>query len=109
MGRGKPRSLPAPFLTCEPVLTETYFLASPLPGGPLRFFELLHSGMLEVDFSVLAERETLWKLIRKYEDLPMSLIRGESGLRSYDRGYATTTAESAAFEWPVPLNPRERY
>ena len=69
----KSRSLPAPFLTCEPVLTETYFLASPLPGGTLRFFEFLHSGMLEVDFSVIAEREALWKLIHKYEDLPMSL------------------------------------
>jgi predicted nucleic acid-binding protein len=67
------RTLPAPFLTCEPVLTEAYFLVSPLPGGPLRFFEFLHSGMLAADFSVIAEREALWKLIHKYEDLPMSL------------------------------------
>jgi predicted nucleic acid-binding protein len=29
--------------------------------------------MLATDLSVLAEREALWKLIRKYEDLPMSL------------------------------------
>jgi len=69
----KSRTLPAPFLTCEPVLTETYFLVSTLPGGALRFFQLLQSGMLEVDFSVIAEREPLGKLIRKYEDLPMSL------------------------------------
>lgn len=67
------RTLPAPLLTCEPVLTETYFLLSPLPGGALRFFEFLNSGMLEIDFAVIAEREALWKLIHKYEDLPMSL------------------------------------
>ncbi len=65
--------LPAPFSTCEPVLAETFFLLARLPGGERRFFELLGSGLLEVGFSVLSEREELWKLIRKYEDLPMSL------------------------------------
>jgi len=65
--------LPAPFLTCEPVLAETFFLVSRQPGGARRFFDLLGSGLLEVDFSLMAEREALWKLIRKYEDLPMSL------------------------------------
>ena len=69
----KSRILPAPFLTCEPVLSETYFLLSPLPGGALRFFEFLNSGMLEIGVSVITEREALWKLIHKYEDLPMSL------------------------------------
>jgi predicted nucleic acid-binding protein len=65
--------LPSPFLTCEPVLAETFFLVSGQPGGPSRFFELLRSGLLEIDFSVIDEREALWKLIHKYEDLPMSL------------------------------------
>jgi predicted nucleic acid-binding protein len=65
--------LPAPFLTCEPVLAETFFLVSRQPGGSRRFFELLGSGLLEVEFSVIDEREALWKLIHKYEDLPMSL------------------------------------
>ena len=67
------RALRAPIRTCEPVLTETYFLLAPLPGGPLRFFEFLNSGMLDIDLLVLQEREALWKLIHKYEDLPMSL------------------------------------
>jgi predicted nucleic acid-binding protein len=65
--------LPAPFLTCEPVLAETFFLVCRQPEGPRRFFELLDSGLLEVEFSVIGEREALWKLIRKYKDLPMSL------------------------------------
>jgi predicted nucleic acid-binding protein len=67
------QELPAPFLTCEPVLTETFFLVSRHTGGGRRFFDLLRSGLLEVDFAVLREREALWKLIHKYEDLPMSL------------------------------------
>jgi uncharacterized protein len=65
--------LPAPFLTCEPVLTETFYLVSRLHNGPRRFFELLSSGLLNVEFGVVAEREALRKLIYKYADLPMSL------------------------------------
>ena len=60
-------------MTCEPVLAETFFLLSRLPDGPRRFFDLLGSGLLEIELSVFGEQEALWKLIRKYEDLPMSL------------------------------------
>ncbi len=65
--------LPAPFVTCEPVLAETFFLLSRLPDGARRFFDLLGSGLLEIELSVLGEREALGKLIHKYKDLPMSL------------------------------------
>jgi predicted nucleic acid-binding protein len=65
--------LPSPFLTSEAVLAETFFLVCRQPHGPRLFFDLLGSGLLEISISVLAEREALWKLIRKYEDLPMSL------------------------------------
>jgi predicted nucleic acid-binding protein len=67
------KELQAPYLTCEPVLAEAFFLVSRHPGGVRRFFDLLGSGLLEVDFPVLRECEALWKLIHKYEDLPMSL------------------------------------
>ena len=67
------KELPAPYLTCEPVLAEAFFLVSRHPGGVRRFFDLLGSGLLEIDFQVLREREALSKLIRRYEDLPMSL------------------------------------
>ena len=73
MGAEKFQELPAPFLTCEPVLTETFFLVSKHTGGPRRVFDLVGSGLLEVDFPVVREQEALWKLIHKYEDLPMSL------------------------------------
>jgi predicted nucleic acid-binding protein len=65
--------LPAPFLTCEPVLTEVLFLVSRRPEGPRRFFDFLDSGLLKVDFRVLDEKAVLRKLIQKYGDLPMSL------------------------------------
>ena len=67
------RRLPAPFLTCEPVLTETFFLTRHLRHGPARFFSLLKSSLLRADFSVLDESASLEKLIHKYADVPMSL------------------------------------
>jgi uncharacterized protein len=67
------KHLPAPFLTCEPVLTEAFYLVQRLKGGKERFFELLGSGLLLVEFDLIGEREALRKLIRKYDDVPMSL------------------------------------
>lgn len=67
------RRLPAPFLTCEPVLTETFFLVRHLRQGSARFFALLNSDLLRVDFSLLDESASLEKLIHKYGDVPMSL------------------------------------
>ena len=65
--------LPAPFLTCEPVLTETFFLVRHLRQGPAKFFGLVNSGLLRVEFSVVRESPLLEKLIHKYADVPMSL------------------------------------
>jgi uncharacterized protein len=66
-------ALPAPFLTCEAVLTETFFLLRKLPRGTASFFNLLDSGLLEVDFSILAERAALEKLVERYSNVPLSL------------------------------------
>ncbi len=65
--------LPAPFVTCEPVLAETFFLLSRQSGGARHFFELLASGLLEVNFAVMGEHLALSRLVAKYKDLPMSL------------------------------------
>ena len=43
--------LPAPFRTSEAVLAETFFLAAKHQDGPRRFFELLDSGLLVVEFN----------------------------------------------------------
>ena len=67
------KELRAPFLTCEPVLTETYHLLRRLRLGEQRFFELLARGLVEVDFDLVAEHAALASLTAKYRDLPMSL------------------------------------
>ena len=67
------QSLPAPFLTCEAVLTEAFFLVRKLPHGPAKFFALLNSGLLNVDFSLIAESAALEKLVHRYANVPMSL------------------------------------
>ncbi len=65
--------LPAPFLTCEAVLTEAFFLVRKLPHGTAKFFTLINSGLLEVDFSLIAEVAALEKLVQRYANVPMSL------------------------------------
>ena len=65
--------LPAPFLTCEAVLTEAFFLVRKLPHGTATFFALLNSGVLHVDFSIIAEGAALEKLVQRYANVPMSL------------------------------------
>ena len=67
------QKLPAPFLTCDAVLTETFFLLRKLPHGATRFFALLNSGLLTVDFSIIAEGPGLERLVRRYSNVPMSL------------------------------------
>ena len=65
--------LPAPFLTCKAVLTETFFLVRKLPHGITKFFALINSGLLDIDFSIIAEGVALEKLVQRYSNVPMSL------------------------------------
>jgi predicted nucleic acid-binding protein len=65
------RNLPAPLSTCEPVLTEAFYLVSRLRHGRARFFELLASGLLNVELDLLAKHPALRKLVLKYSDLPI--------------------------------------
>jgi uncharacterized protein len=67
------KSLPAPFHTCEAVLTESFHLLSRAREGPQRFFDLLTRGLFVTDFNLISEAKSLEKLVRKYRDLPMSL------------------------------------
>lgn len=67
------RSLSPPLFTCEPVLAETFHLVSRLRDGSRRFFELLATGVLSVEFERSAEQASLARLVKKYADLPMSL------------------------------------
>lgn len=67
------RDLPAPLLTCEPVLAEAAYKVLRLPNGRRRFFGLLDGGSLKVAFDLMPERASLERLVHKYADAPMSL------------------------------------
>jgi predicted nucleic acid-binding protein len=54
-------------------LTETFFLVRKLPHGAAKFFSLLDSGLLHVDFSIICESAVLKKLVQRYTNVPMSL------------------------------------
>jgi predicted nucleic acid-binding protein len=67
------KRLPAPFLTCEPVLTEAFYLVHRLKEGKERFFKLLDSGLFAVELELMGEQKALSRLVRKYGGVPMSL------------------------------------
>lgn len=67
------RVLPAPLLTCEPVLGEAFFLLSRLPRGGDRFLRFLETGSVAVSFQLMGELQSITSLVEKYADVPMSL------------------------------------
>jgi uncharacterized protein len=65
--------LEAPLLTCEPVLAETMYLLSRYPKAQDAVLELVHNGALRIAFQIDEHIGALRTLLRKYEDMPMSL------------------------------------
>lgn len=65
--------LPAPFLTCEAVLSEACFLLQRLEDSPYKILDLVARGSLRPAFDLREEIEPVQKLIKKYADQPMSL------------------------------------
>lgn len=66
-------SLPVPLLTCEAVITEACFLLQSVADGEQKVLALLETGVLQIDFSLAAEIEAVKSLMKKYENVPMSL------------------------------------
>lgn len=67
------RSLPKPFYTCEPVISEALFLMKREPGGKDKALSLISQGVLQLDFSLGDQLEAVRALMKKYESVPMSL------------------------------------
>lgn len=67
------QTLPAPFLTCEAAITESCFLMRHLADGEQDVLSLVEAGILQIDFSVSAEVSAIKSLMKKYENVPMSL------------------------------------
>lgn len=65
--------LDAPFLTCEPVLTEACFLIARAGGNPDDLLELVERGLIVVSFGMRDEIVRVRALMKRYRKLPMSL------------------------------------
>lgn len=70
---GEADCLEPPFLTCEAVISESCFLLRDVVGGGAIILGLLSDGFLKLSFSLDNEIESINMLMRKYEDVPMSL------------------------------------
>jgi len=67
----------APLLVCEPVLTEAFFLARRLGfGAQEAILQFVDRGELRLSFDLSEELAAVRKLLKKYQDLPMSLADG---------------------------------
>jgi predicted nucleic acid-binding protein len=66
-------SCAGPFVTCEAVLTEAFFLLRHRPVATRALRNLLRSDLIDLSFQVDAHRRLLCRLMQDYENVPMSL------------------------------------
>jgi len=67
------RQLPSPLITCEPVLTESWFLLGRTNCGREMMLQWIERGLLRVDFSLQNSQARVIELMRQYHSVPMSL------------------------------------
>ena len=60
------------FLTCEAVISESFFLLERAPEGKEALGVLLDRGIVRVEFSFAEQLSETRRLIRRYADTPMS-------------------------------------
>ena len=65
------RTIPPPWQTCEPVLSETFYTLG--PDGAPHFIDLLGRRAVTSTFSLDENLDDVTRLLRKYADVPMSL------------------------------------
>jgi predicted nucleic acid-binding protein len=62
-----------PLLTCEPVLTETCYLAGRVQGGTSAVMELFERGVVALAFDLAEHLAPVASLMHRYASVPMSL------------------------------------
>ncbi len=67
------RSLQPPFLTCEAVISESYYLLSRARQGVPALMNLLQEDLIQTPFVLRDQLEAVAALMAKYHDVPMSL------------------------------------
>ncbi len=65
-----------PLLTCEPVLAEACVLVQPFAGGQTAVLEMVRRSVLDLSFGLAEEAAAVSRLLKKYQDVPMSLADG---------------------------------
>lgn len=64
--------LRGPLRTCEAVFTEALYLLRAVRGGREVPLQMLEQGLIEIDFALQENASALRRLMKKYEDVPMS-------------------------------------
>jgi predicted nucleic acid-binding protein len=67
------KTLSLPFLTCEAVLSEAWFLLRGFPAEQEKMLRLIEKKAILVDFDLSAEISQVTELLRRYRNVPMSL------------------------------------
>jgi uncharacterized protein len=62
-----------PLLTCEPVLSEAFYLLSGSPAGQDRLADFCALDVLQINFRLLDNLAEVRALLNKYRNLPMDL------------------------------------
>jgi uncharacterized protein len=66
-------ALPAPFMTCEAVISESCFLLRQHRGGASAVLALLETGALQIGMDLAGEAAAVRKLFDRYKNVPASL------------------------------------
>jgi len=66
-----------PLLTCEAVISETWFLLGRVRGAREAFLPYLEQGQVQVVFSLESELASVLTLMKRYESVPASLADAE--------------------------------
>lgn len=66
-----------PLLTCEAVISETWFLLGRVRGAREAFLPYLEQGQVQVAFSLESELASVLTVMKRYESVPASLADAE--------------------------------
>ena len=67
------KNVEAPYLTCESVINESCHLLNGVRGGELAVLDYIERGVLTISLSLNDEIAAIKALVKKYDDVPMSL------------------------------------
>ena len=73
MGSKKSQNLPHPYLTCEAVLSEAWFLLEKFPADQEKPLKLIENKHVQNGFDLSGEIDAVAALLRRYDHIPMSI------------------------------------